>query len=773
MQQAGFARAEPTNKATGGFQMMSESMVRGRRNTVLAAVIGSVLAGYAGSAAALQFEFENGTTVNWNTTLSVGANWRAEDPNRNLYSRADASLIGLYSDTPMIPGQAVPRGDGRAGQQAAGDGNLNWDKGDRFATPFKLITDVEVKKGNYGGLLRVKAWYDQALNDETVRIGNQANNFNGGRPGLGPVPGFGPCGATAPGAPCLPISPPGQNLWPKAELSDEGFEDEQKFDNVYLLDAYLYGTFDVGDSSLQLRLGNQVINWGESVFIQGVNQINPIDVPAARRAGAELKEILLPVWAAYANWGFNFGSVEAFYQLQWNNTSVDGCGQYFTVSGTQISSDPGQCGSITVIGGQNGNVLPGTASPIVPQLGSQPFLQGNGTYVPAAKGRDASDSGQFGIAFRFPVDKIDTEIGLYAMNIHSRLPLTSSRSGTNPNDIPEPYRTALTQAGFIGNDAYGGFWRSGPTSATLFRSLLPVLEKPIEAALGGAIDLKPGTGFWEYPEDIQIYGISAATNLFGWSTSAEISHQIDVPVQINGNDLVAAGVFGVGPYRDAARVVSNSVEGTYLQGWDQFDKTQAQLNVVKTFSNLLGAQTLLIVGEVGGQWNDIEDYTKGGIRYGRGFMFGTASTPELTNAGTPNGNPTILGLVAGNTCSPTAVGLPVPFANPFYNAQPNGCRNDGFITDLAWGYRLRVSADYNNVRNSGVTITPSVFWSQDVEGVSMDPQFVEDRSVLGLGLKFNYNKKYVLDLNYVEYGTSDFDPLFDRDYYSAAVSVTF
>jgi hypothetical protein len=774
MQQAGFARAEPTNKATGGFQMMSESMVRGRRNTTLAAVIGSVLAGYAGSAAALQFEFENGTTVNWNTTLSVGANWRAEDPNRNLYSRADGSLIGLYSGTPMIPGQAVPRGDGRAGQQAAGDGNLNWDKGDRFATPFKLISDVEVKKGNFGGLVRVKAWYDQALNDEDVRIGNQANDFNGARPRPIPIAGYAPCSTATPaGAPCLPISPAGQNLWPKAQLSDEGFEDEQKFDNVYLLDAYLYGSFDVGDSSLQLRLGNQVINWGESVFIQGVNQINPIDVPAARRAGAELKEILLPVWAAYANWGFNFGSLEAFYQLQWNNTSVDGCGQYFTVSGTQISSDPGRCNSITVVGGQNGNVLTGTASPIVPQLGSQPFLQGNGTFVPHAKGQDASDSGQFGLAFRFPVDKIDTEIGLYAMNIHSRLPLTSSRTGTNPNDIPEPYRTALTQAGFIGNDAYGPFWRSGPTSATLLRSLLPSLEKPLEAATGGAVDLKPGTGFWEYPEDIQIYGISAATNLFGWSTSAEISHQIDVPVQINGNDLVAAGVFGIGPYRDEARVVQNSSEGGYLQGWDQFDKTQAQLNVVKTFSNLLGAQTLLIVGEVGGQWNNMDDYTKGGIRYGRGFMFGTASTPELTNAGTPNGNPTILGLVAGNTCSPTSVALPVPFSNPFYNAQPNGCRNDGFVTDLAWGYRLRVSADYNNVRNTGVTITPSVFWSQDVEGVSMDPQFIEDRSVLGLGLKFNYNKKYVLDLNYVEYGTSQFDPLFDRDYYSAAVSVTF
>jgi hypothetical protein len=219
--------------------------------------------------------------------------------------------------------------------------------------------------------------------------------------------------------------------------------------------------------------------------------------------------------------------------------------------------------------------------------------------------------------------------------------------------------------------------------------------------------------------------------------------------------------------------VSNSPEGTYLQGWDHFDKTQAQLNAIKTFSNVLGAQTMLIVGEVGAQWNDIPDYTKGGIRYGRGFMFGTGSGPDYGPGGSPAGQPTLGGASLGNLCSPTFVGLPVPLANTLYNAQPNGCRNDGFVTDVAWGYRLRVSADYNNVRDSGVTITPSVFWSQDVEGVSMDPTFVEDRSVLGLGLKFNYNKKYVLDLNYVDYGTSDFDPLFDRDYYSAAVSVTF
>jgi hypothetical protein len=115
--------------------------------------------------------------------------------------------------------------------------------------------------------------------------------------------------------------------------------------------------------------------------------------------------------------------------------------------------------------------------------------------------------------------------------------------------------------------------------------------------------------------------------------------------------------------------------------------------------------------------------------------------------------------------------LPPP--SPVYNPSPLGCKNDGYITDSAWGYRLRFSADYLNVFNSGIAVTPNLFWSQDVDGISMDPAFIEDRQVLGLGVKFTYNKKYVLDLNWVDYADDNYDPLFDRDYYSAAVSVTF
>src|SRR3546814_20693039 len=52
-----------------------------------------------------------------------------------------------------------------------------------------------------------------------------------------------------------------------------------------LLDAYVYGTFDLGDRELAVQLGRQVLNWGESRFVlNGINSIlafasNQLHVP--------------------------------------------------------------------------------------------------------------------------------------------------------------------------------------------------------------------------------------------------------------------------------------------------------------------------------------------------------------------------------------------------------------------------------------------------------------------------------------------------------------
>ena len=325
----------------------------------------------------------------------------------------------------------------------------------------------------------------------------------------------------------------------------------------------------------------------------------------------------------------------------------------------------------------------------------------------------------------------------------------------------------------LGNDAYGLYWRV-PTSTTLFRGLMPGVEGASKAlaANGINIDLESGKGFWEYPEDLRIFGVSAATNLFGWSTSAEFSYQENIPLMVNGNDLIAAGVLGIGPYRDQAAEVQAQSAGTYLIGHKRFTKRQFQANFVKTFSNFIGAETLLWWARWARSGTTCPT-TPRGHPLRRGFMYGTASSAATVRAAASGGQPTLGGASLGNTCSPTFVGLPVPVFNTLYNPQPIGCKNDGFVTDFAWGYRLRVSMDYNNVLNSGVTVTPSVFWLHDVEGVSMDPAFNEDRKTLGLGVRFNLNKKYLVDLNYVDYDDENFDPLFDRDYYSASFSVTF
>jgi hypothetical protein len=746
--------------------MTSQSLHPGRRNTVLGTVISTVLASYAGGANALEFETDGGTRINWNTTVSVGSSWRAEEPSTELFTKADGSLIGIGSG-PRAPGTGTGPGDGLAGNQAD-SGTLNYDKGDRFSTPAKLLTDVEIRKGDFGLLIRGKAWYDDALENGDVRLGNQPNNYNGIRPGLGPQPGG-------------TFVPPLTGQWPEASLSDDGFEKEQRFSNAMLLDAYLYGSFDIGQTNLQLRLGRQVVNWGESVFIQGVNQINPIDVPAARRPGAELKEVLLPVAMAYANWGFSFGSMELFYQFEWDNTSIDSCGTYWAVTENNISTNPGKCNSATVItnvlGGQPRDPNTGQLLPVlVPQLGSNVFAQANGLFVPLIQGVEPRDSGQFGAAFRFPIEKIDTEIGIYGMNIHSRLPIISGQSGTLPTTplvLPPgalgPAQTTPYVVAAIDPSTGLPFWRIPGTGAnpldpaddTTLRNPAP-LHSGIGALLGRAIT--PGRAYWEYPEDTQIYGISAATNLFGWSVSFEISRQLDVPVQVNGNDLLQSLLGFVGP--NAAEGVAAALQGEvgYAQGFDRFNKTQYQVNTVKTFSNIMGAENLLLVAEVGYQQNNVPDYLDGAVRYGRGFMFGVGSNPDLAAQAPATG---------GNTCSPTFVNVPVPVPSTVFNPQPNGCRNDGYITDSSWGYRLRVSADYNNVFNSGVTVTPSVFWAHDVDGVSMDPTFIEDRQVLGLGLRFNLNKRYNLEFNYVDYANADFDPLFDRDYYSVSAGVTF
>jgi len=59
----------------------------------------------------------------------------------------------------------------------------------------------------------------------------------------------------------------------------------------------------------------------------------------------------------------------------------------------------------------------------------------------------------------------------------------------------------------------------------------------------------PFAAEWDYPEDIRVFGISASTNILGWSVGSELSRRNNVPAQIDGNDLLLAGLGAGGALR--------------------------------------------------------------------------------------------------------------------------------------------------------------------------------------------------------------------------------
>jgi len=572
------------------------------------------------------------------------------------------------------------------------DGTLNFEKGRQFSTPFKVVTDVEYKKGDFGGLVRAKAWYDYTLENKGVRHGSFVNGYTQG-----------------------------------AKLDDSNYEDLAKFSGVALLDAYVYGGFKLGESDAKVRIGRHVLNWGESIFIQGVNQVNPIDLPALRRPGTEIKEVLMPVGMVSANVGLGHGmSAEGYYQWEWQNSVVDGCGTYFLTVDASVGPNAQNACKAGFL-----QSLTAAQSAQLSALLKRPIPLGDaggvaaGAYLPAVATKEAKDGGQWGLSLRMNASDLDTEFGLYAMQYNSRVPVLSTVKGNSPF----PLTTQLLGA----------------------------------AARQSAL-------FWEYPEAIRLYGLSAATNIAGVAVGAEVSYSPNFPVQLAPGDLLGGLVYGSAPQALAVLGVSGPVaalmnanrgpltsrfvaaqNGEVVSGYDRLHKTQLQVNAVQFFSNVLGAETLTAIGEVGAQHANVPDSLTG-IRYGRSFVFGIGTHPGY-------------GPLAGA----------VPGGCPVLNT-PNqpGCENDGFVSNFSWGYRLRGQLAYANFLNLGFTMKPSVFYGQDVRGVSADGQFNEGRATLGLGLGFEYRKAYSIDLGYVTYSNSaKWDPLRDRDYYSISFSASF
>jgi len=527
------------------------------------------------------------------------------------------------------PDMIGTRNGGQASSQTNDDGRLNFKKGETFSKIFKGIHDLELKYGDTGVFIRGKYWYDFELKDEHRLL---------------------------------------------YDIDDHDRKEAAQSSGAQILDAFIYHNYNIADLPGSVRVGKQVVSWGESTFIQNsINSINPVDVAAFRRPGAEIKEGLIPVNMLYVSQGLTDSlSAEAFYQLEWDQTVLDNCGTFFT--GTDVLADG--CDKRLAFAGSDLNPDPAAGYRFVGRIGD----------------RDARDSGQYGVALRWFAEQLnDTEFGLYAMNYHSRTPIFSTVVGTGP---------------FAANPV------TGEASAKYFA---------------------------EYPEDIRLYGLSFSTTAGSTAIAGEISHRPNMPLQLNSTDLTLGAVLPIGFLGNPVFTSGHATTaaGDEIRGYVRKPFTQAQVTVTQFFDQVMGADRLTLVGEVG--YNHIGDINQNELRFGRDPVFGSG---ELSS-----------GLCAALNA-----------------ANPDECNDKGFFTTTSWGYRARAILDYPDVF-AGVNLKPSLSWSHDVDGYG--PNFIEGSKAVSLGLDAEYQNTYTTSLSYTDFFGGDYNTAIDRDFVALSFGVNF
>ncbi len=583
----------------------------------------------------------------FDSSMSVGASWSMAD--------RDMDLVGLANG-------------GTGYTQTGDDGRLNFKKGETFSKIFKGVHDLELRYRDSGAFIRGKYWYDFELKDENRLF---------------------------------------------KDISDSNRKEAAQSSGAQILDAFLYHNYAIGDLPGTVRLGKQVVSWGESTFIgNSINSINPLDAAAFRRPGAEIKEGLIPVNMLYVSQSLTDRlSMEAFYQLEWDQTIIDNCGTFY--ASNDVAAD-GCDDNYTVLSAAQRDAIIG-AGVTIDQLNAligADYYAGlddlgiivgpEGVTVPRGGDRDARDSGQYGFAFRWLGDV--AEYGLYFMNYHSRTPTVGYQNAS----------AAEIQAllGLLGTPSPGGPLPSGAAFSGLASAAL----------------LSNGEYYLEYPEDIRLYGASFSTTLpTGTAWSGEISYRPNLPVALNSTyttGLLATGIGGSIATGDFAGAIGQA--GIEHRGYNRKEVTQLQTTFTHFFDQVLGAQRVTVVGEIGyAHVGGLE--SKSELRYGRDPIYGL-DTPEYGN--------------------------------------------DGFVTANSWGYRLRAIADYDNVF-AGINFKPNLSFSHDVDGYGPNGLFNEGSKAVSIGLDAEYQNMYTASLSYTDFFGGDYNTLVDRDFLAFSVGVNF
>lgn len=776
---------------------------------------------------ALSFNEEfSGGTLNGvlNTTFTVGGAWRIQNRSENLVGKANLnpnvcggqlqSCQGVFKDQ-TAPARALVTAPGAASINGD-DGNLNYNKYDMTQAVAKLTQDLKISYEDYEFFGRWLYFYDAVNNNFTEYHPNRITPQNASQ--VGYAPGNRSFITAGPGGVASPVLQaiyfPNSTIYGPGGVVQNRRQDsgvlKQAGTSFQMLDAFVSTKFDLpGERKLTVKLGRQIVNWGESTLlvINSINQANPVNANNLFRVGFQLEEVFTPVGALFASTELAPGlSVEGYYQFEWQPLEAPAPGTY--LSFLDVGTDnTGKTASISFGGAAEDPSALGK-----PQNNPLALIANTSLTIPRLPDNEASNLGQFGIALKYYAAWLGsgTEFGLYFMNYHSKLPYASFYS---------------TNASCARN-----------ANGTTVQLLAACPDLPIARVLSGqnpnlatsnVAPLDTAKLQLEYPENIRMLGISFNTTAGDFSFQGEVAYRPKAPLQVSTVDLAFAAFGptltrcsersqacsgshtgqgidgqsygpsdftvsnGTNPYPDtidagvgpailghipgAARAFPNFIipyrggtlgenpPNSYIRGYEYFQTLEYNIGgtyVVGASDNPFGADQILSVFEIGATHvPNLPDLDQLQIE-GPGTYYHASAGADGSGA---NGSKQACSTNSACTIGPDGLRF-----NPHQ-------QTDGFATKFSWGYRLINIFKYESIL-PGISLQPQIIFAHDVQGTAPGPaeNFVEGRKTIISSFETRYKSSLSFTVGYTWFtGGGSHNLLRDRDYAQAFAKYQF
>ncbi len=498
---------------------------------------------------ALDYNFDKGITVAVDSTITWGAQWRMEDRDPSISGRGFVQALQLE---PFLPLTDATYSEAQTVIINGNDGNNSFDTG-LVSHRLTFLFDVDANWKNYGIFLRGKAFYDQIYQEKNNDLNTKdlptynSGTLYGGETRLGQYPG-------------------------RAR--------DAQGSRLEILDAFVYTTWELpGERLLDLRIGRQVINWGESTFYQGINSIqNRVDAAVANIPGVEIKEIMLPTGAIFAQGDLTSNlTMETYYQYEWIGHDLNGVGSYFA---TEDQVGPGA----------NAFIIPTPNSSLVPEniRGNEYHLRG----IPRTSDDDAKDSGQWGVGLHF-LTAGNWDLGFFHVQSHDKKPsfvLDYITVPGSPQPVPTSYKlryyenikaTAASFTTVIGETNVQGELSFLDGTPMVNATGDPQRESLLKFQIGGSHVFGPTfladdtnlifEGFYAQVTSEKASALRADNSAWGYSLLSEFNYynalqgwDVKIPVYIKHD--VAGTVRELQVYQ-GSKVVSLGITGTYLNNF--------------------------------------------------------------------------------------------------------------------------------------------------------------------------------------------------------------